>query len=258
MAKKENNYKAPALEKGLDILEYLSYKRAALSQTEIAEGTNKTMNEIYRMLVCLENRGYLIREHHSGKYRLSLKLYSLAHRHSLIDEIRNVAQTAMKELSSAIRQSCHLGIIYQDQLMVINQSKSPEPISLSVEEGSLFPLLRTASGLTLLSILHEDTNPEILNRLKQFHDYSKQEKNEFITTLKEIRKQGYHTEISKLASGVTDVVVPIGNATSRIVAALAVPVLTNELDKFLDLTKVIDAAKQTADIITINLGLKSL
>lgn len=257
MAKKEKNYKAPALEKGLDILEYLSYKRAALSQTEIAEGTNKTMNEIYRMLVCLENRGYLIREDHSGKYRLSLKLYSLAHRHSLIDEIRNVAQPAMKELSSAIRQSCHLGIIYQDQLMVINQSKSPEPISLSVEEGSLFPLLRTASGLTLLSILDEDTNPEILNRLKRFQDYSKQEKKEFINTLKEIRKQGYHTEVSKLASGVTDVVVPIGNATSRIVAALAVPVLTNELDKVLDISKIIDAARQTADIITINLGLKT-
>ena len=71
--KKTIKYQAPALEKGLEILEYLSQRATPLSQSEIANGIHKTPNEIYRMLACLEEKGYLIREEISGKYKISLK-----------------------------------------------------------------------------------------------------------------------------------------------------------------------------------------
>lgn len=50
-------YQSPALDKGLDILEYLSLNDTPQSQTEISHGTQKKPNQIYRMLVCLEERG---------------------------------------------------------------------------------------------------------------------------------------------------------------------------------------------------------
>ena len=50
MKKNKKNYSAPALEKGLDIIELLSDTKSGLSQAEIAKKLNRTVNEIYRML----------------------------------------------------------------------------------------------------------------------------------------------------------------------------------------------------------------
>jgi len=58
----ERRYRAPALDKGLEILEYLSGQRMPLTQLEIADGLQRSSGEIYRMLLCLEERGYLARE----------------------------------------------------------------------------------------------------------------------------------------------------------------------------------------------------
>ncbi|HYH56504.1 MAG TPA: helix-turn-helix domain-containing protein, partial [Anseongella sp.] len=162
MKTNDTKYQAPALDKGLDIMEYLSLKAKPLSQTDIAAGIGKKPNEIYRMLVCLESRGYLIREEVSGKYKLSLKLYHLSHRHSPVDEVRRAAQHPMDELASTIHQSCHLGVLYLEQLMVISQSRSPGPIALSVEEGRLFPLLMTTSGRVLLAFMQEEERLRLL------------------------------------------------------------------------------------------------
>ncbi len=55
-------YSAPALEKGLDILEHLSSTRAALNLGELADALGRTRSEIFRMVAVLEARGYLDRE----------------------------------------------------------------------------------------------------------------------------------------------------------------------------------------------------
>lgn len=255
MAKSSNNYHAPALEKGLDILEYLSQEGSSLSQTEIADGIDRSTNEIYRMLVCLEDRGYLIRDEVSSKYRLSLKLYNLSHRHSPVDEIRNVAEYPMQQLSEKTKQSCHLGVIYHDRLMVIYQSKSPGPISLSVEEGSLFPLLLTASGRTMLAFMQEEERENLLRRIPAFDDYSSKEQQEFRKSLETIREEGYYSKPSDVAQGVTDVVVPIGDGSTKVFASLAVSILTTQIDEAISLKEIIDDAQDTADRITERLGM---
>ena len=54
-------YRAPALDKGLDILELLAASSAGLTQAEIAKGLGRGPNEIYRMLDTLVRRGYVTR-----------------------------------------------------------------------------------------------------------------------------------------------------------------------------------------------------
>ncbi|MXV15216.1 IclR family transcriptional regulator [Hufsiella ginkgonis] len=226
MQEKESRYQAPALDKGLDILEYLSSQSAPQSQTEIATGIERSQNEIYRMLMCLEERGYILREEVSGKYKLSLKLYHISHRHSPVDELRKAAQYPMEELSQTIRQSCHLSILYHNQLMVIIHSKSPGPIALSIEEGNLFPLPLTASGRVLLAYLPEDEQRAMLKNIKIYKSYPDQQKKDFMQTLTKIRADGYYIKNSDLAEGVTDISIPVGNKTSGIIACLTVSRLT--------------------------------
>ena len=222
----DTKYQAPALDKGLDILEYLSDQSVPLSQTEIATGIEKTPNEIYRMLMSLESRGYILRDEVSGKYRLSLKLFYLSHRHSPIDELRKAAQFPLEELANTIRQSCHLSIFYMNQVMVIIHAKSPGPIALSIEEGNLFPLPLTASGKVLLAYMPESERSTVLKNNSIFKKYAKQQQEDFLTSLSEIQQTGSYFKNSDSVSGVTDISVPIGVADKNgIIACLTISML---------------------------------
>src|SRR5215472_10472639 len=53
------SYAAPALEKGLDILELLGRQRDGLTKSQLARSLDRSASEIFRMLVCLEQRGYV-------------------------------------------------------------------------------------------------------------------------------------------------------------------------------------------------------
>ncbi|WP_187262096.1 IclR family transcriptional regulator [Pontibacter beigongshangensis] len=255
MTEKAVKYQAPALEKGLDILEYLALKAIPLSQTEIAIGINRNPNEIFRMLVSLEARGYINREEISGKYKLSLKLYNLSHRHSPVDEIRAAAQYPMYQLAGLLKQSCHLSVLYQNQLMVIHQAKSPSPIALSIEEGSLFPLLLTASGRVLLAYMEQEERQTVLKENELFQSYSKLQQKKFLQLLDQIRETGQHGEASNLSKGVTDIVAPIGNKGTGVVAVLAVSILTTEYNEDISLEETNKVVLEYAHRISNRIGL---
>lgn len=255
MAESEaTKYNAPALDKGLDILEHLSEVGVPLSQAEIAHGINRTPSEIYRMLVCLEERGYVLRGSTAGKYRLSLKMYSLSHRHTPFDELKRVAHYPMQELSETTRQSCHLSILDSDRLLVIAQTRSPSAVSLSIEEGTHFPLSMTTSGRVLLSRYEEIDRAAILARDEFYVQWNDKEQERFLTSVKEIEQKGFRVAKSKLTSGITDIAVPIGLRNSNLIAVLAVSVFTSSLEDELKIEDLLKALELTQGEINHLIG----
>lgn len=256
MNEKETKYQAPALDKGLDILEHLAAQSVPLSQTEIATGIDKSPNEIYRMLMSLESRGYILRDEVSGKYRLSLKLFYLSHRHSPIDELKKAAQHPMEDLANKVRQSCHLSIMYSNQVMVVQHAKSPGPIALSIEEGNLFPMPLTASGKLLLAYLPESERLAVLKSNNIFKKYNRTEQADFLKSLQAIRESGYYLKPSDLAQGVSDISVPIGaNAETGLIACLTISMLTTISNpKELQNEQILTEAYKCAKLIEKRIG----
>src|SRR5918912_2398166 len=72
---------APALEKGLDLLEALAAEPGGLAQKALAQRVGRSVSEIFRMLGVLERRGYIVRDPMTGHYSLTLRLFELANRH---------------------------------------------------------------------------------------------------------------------------------------------------------------------------------
>lgn len=246
---------APALDKGLDILEYLSEVGVPKSQIEIANGLGKTPNEIYRMLVCLEERGYLLKNA-SGRYSISLKLYQLSHRHSPVEGLVKMVKPFMERLSNQTHQSCHLSIVHHGKLMIIAQTQSPGPVSLSIEEGSLFPLLKTTSGRVALAVIPDDERKALLQRDHYFSDFSEAEKTAFWERLKGIAERGYEMEQSEITLGVTDVAVPVGCWETGVFAVLAISSLSR-IDKERESgEQLIEALLKAASEINVRLGVQ--
>ena len=56
-----SKYRAPALDKSLDIIELLASTEEGLTQADIAKAISRSANEIFRMLDRLQRRGYIRR-----------------------------------------------------------------------------------------------------------------------------------------------------------------------------------------------------
>ncbi len=252
-----SKYNAPALEKGLDILEYLSYRAIPLSQVEIAKGINKSANEFYRMLVCLEERGYISKDSSSGKFSLTLKLFQLSHSHSPIDGLLSASKAIMEKLSHKTNQSCHLSIIKDKELMVVSQVKSPGPVSLSIEEGSTFPLIKTASGKVILACLDDKYRNDILQSDNYFMSFSDEKQIQFMQQLESIKVNGYVLQKSNFNLGVTDLSVPVGSSKSGLFGALAISSLGDVSKEQESSEYLVESIFEAAKSINKAIGLKS-
>ncbi len=224
-------YSAPALEKGLDIIEYLASKTIPLSQAEIASGIGRSPNEIYRVLVSLEERRYIVRGEVSGKYRLSLKLYSLAYAHSPLERLREASALPLRELAEVARQSCHISLLYEGKLLVVSQVRSPEPVSLSIAEGTLFPLISTASGRVILANMPDEVRQDILQQDDVYVRMSAAAKASFQKELENIVAQKYYMGMSDITIGVTDCASFVGRMEGGGLVAVAVSGLSSSISR---------------------------
>ena len=148
-------YRAPALDKGLDILELLAGTDEGLSQAEIAKSLDRSANEIYRMLDRLVRREY-VRRTSSERYELTLKLFELAHATSPVRRLVSQSNPVLRRFARAAGQAVHLVVHDRNILVVIAQVDSPGYWNVSVRVGSRIGLVNTGSGHVFLAFASEE------------------------------------------------------------------------------------------------------
>lgn len=246
--KVKNKYAVPALDKGLDILEYLAHKGSACSQSEIAAGLDRSPNEIYRVLVGLESRGYLIRDEFSGRYSLSLKLFNLSRSISPVDQVRQCAIPYMEDLAVNLGQSCYLTMLYQSQAMTVAQARSHSEMHLSIAEGSLFKLYQSTPGKLLLANSNSAVREMLIDHDDVYREYKKQ--NEILNDLNIIQEQGYIIQRNPLINGVNDYSFLIGKPEATLIAALTISSFETPFYDVLNQQSIITELKAAANSIT--------
>ncbi|MFA7666949.1 MAG: helix-turn-helix domain-containing protein [Burkholderiaceae bacterium] len=118
-------YSAPALEKGLEILEALSETSQGYTLRQLAEVLGRNVNEIFRMVVVLRQAGY-IQVDDGDRHTLTLKMFRLAHRQPPLERLMQISQPLLAELAERTRQSCQLMLYRRDRVVVVGQANSPE------------------------------------------------------------------------------------------------------------------------------------
>lgn len=229
MSEAKNNrktqYSAPALEKGLDILELLSQESEGLSVSEIAVQLQRSVGELFRMLIVLEQRGYVSNLPNSDKYILSLKIFNLAHRFPPVKRLTAAATPIMKRLSFQAAQSCHLVTYYEGKGHVVVQQDSPTDRMFGVRLGAEAPLLNTCSGHVLLAYANEDDRASMINEIPAGHKKASKKALKELTA--NVLEQGYERITSGQAQGVEDIGFPVFDYSGQITAALVMPYLTH-------------------------------
>lgn len=231
MSKSEDKYRAPALEKGLDIIELLSLHGDGMAQRDIAKALDKSNSEIYRMLSTLVRRGYVLRSE-DDLYSLSLKMFALSQRHPPIQRLLEAATPQMRAASQAAWQSCHLAVENNGDIVVIASAESPGNWSLALRAGTIIGLGNTSAGRVLAAYRTDREVDLIIKRHRAATGEPVLKRTEFLAHVARVREWGYERMKSETTVGVTNLAYPILNRERHAVAVVVCPFLEriDELD----------------------------
>jgi DNA-binding IclR family transcriptional regulator len=243
-------YSAPALEKGLDILELLSRSEAGLSLSEIARALERSVSEIFRMLVVLQSRGYIAQDGGTDRYSLTSLLFEIAHRTPLIRRLTSTAAPRMRELAQQTNQSVHLAVLADDSVLIAGQVDPPARHVMSVRLGTRVDVWRASSGRVMMAFADEADLAAMLARAALPAETTEAG---IRADLRAIRGRGYEVVDSFVIKGVVNISAPIIDHTGHAIAALTVP----HIERFGDVVTFAECCRatiETASQLTRALG----
>jgi DNA-binding IclR family transcriptional regulator len=218
-------YSAPALEKGLDILELLANERAPLSLKKIAEKLGRSKDEIFRMLAVLVSRGYLKKDEQTEDYILTNRLFNLGIRTPPATELLEEALPEMRRFADETGQSVHLGVLSRGESVVVAGVSGYSNTSLTLRIGFGFPTLASTSGRVILAFQPPSTAERLIAESRPLvpenFDFE-----ELKANLEEIREKGFDVTPSRHAMGVIDIACPVLDRGGSAIAVLVVPYLS--------------------------------
>ena len=222
LAEKAARYSAPALEKGLDILEALSDSAQGYTLNQLSQVLQRNVNEIFRMVVTLQHRGY-IQADENDRYALTLKMFALANRQPPLKSLVSAALPLLHELTERTRQSAHLAIYQNGRVVVVAQVDSPERWSFGLKVGVVMGLTDTSSGHVLLAYQDEVTRTRMLSSHIHVEGELDMDPGQLFSLLDTVRQTGYAMMPSIQIQGVTNIAHPVWGQGQRVVAAINVP-----------------------------------
>ncbi|WP_285413909.1 IclR family transcriptional regulator [Variovorax sp. efr-133-TYG-130] len=215
-------YAAPALEKGLDILEALADSVSGYTLNELAQKVGRKVSEIFRMAVTLQRRGF-VQVDENDRYTLTLRMFELAHRQQPLKSLVSVALPLLRELANRSRQSCHLAMYQGGRVVVIAQVESPERWSFGLKVGVVMGLTDTSSGHVLLAFRDEIDRARMLRAHIGVEGELEMDPGELFAILQDVRERGYSAMPSKQTRGITNIAFPVMGAADHVIASINVP-----------------------------------
>ena len=225
MDKAREKYRAPALEKGLDIVELLAEHGNGLSQSDIAGALNRSQSEIYRMLTTLVRRGYVVRTAEADRYVLSLKTFVLSQRHPPVSRLLELAAPRMRALARRAWQSCHLGMESNGDIVVVASAESPGNWGLALRVGTVIGLGNTGTGRVLAAFCDRRDFQDLVDQHRLAAGEPPIDRDALSEHARRIRQLGYERMPSATAIGITNLSYPVFDNSRRAIAAVTCPFL---------------------------------
>jgi DNA-binding IclR family transcriptional regulator len=213
-------YRAPALEKGLDILQLLAAESHPIALSDIVQRLGRSTGELFRMIQVLEYRGFIEQVGNTGGYRLTGKLFALGLDQPQVKTLMEIALPVMRQLSRNTGQSCHLAVHSNGRIVVVARIESSEQIGFSVRVGYSQALPLTASGVILYAFQPETIRSQWERLLDP--PLGKPELVAFRNRAGEARMREFECAPSRFVEGITDISAPIMQGELA-TAALTVP-----------------------------------
>lgn len=222
----DRKYTAPALEKGLDILDLLARHGQAMTLSQISVALDRSVGELFRMIHVLEFKGFIEASTSSADgYQLTNRLFTLGMSRAPVKTLLEAALPLMRDLAATVEQSCHLAIVSRDEIVVVARIENPGYFGYSVRTGHRRPIVEATSGMVLYAFQPETIQASWRGEI--FAGVSATDQDRFLANAAQVTAQGFWRAESDLVPGIIDISAPI-IADDTAVAALTMPYITRK------------------------------
>lgn len=217
-----DQYASKAISRALDVLDCLDLEDSSMSLRTIAMRIGLPDSTLFRILVTLEQRGY-VEQMADGSYRLTPKvlfgrLYERAQR------LRRMARPFLEDLVRRFEETASLAYLFDDKIQVLDTVESLHIIKFTNRLGRVLPPHASSLGKAITAMqpatkmdaileaygLIPRTEKTILDRCRLLAEYE------------QIRRQGYACDREETVPGGICFGAPIAEPGSGVVSAVSV------------------------------------
>ena len=149
---KRKTYSVPAVQRALDIIEYLVTHGGPRNITEVSRQLSIPKSSVFGILQTLRDNGW-VEKLDDDRYALTLKLFGLGSSIIASLDLRQQVSPVLRELANQTNITGHLAVLASDEAVYIDKAEVPGAIRLTTYVGSRCPLHSTGMGKALLAWL---------------------------------------------------------------------------------------------------------
>jgi len=236
-----------SLERALLVLDLVGRKPAGLTNAEISRRLHIATSSCSYILYRLEKDQILVRDRRTGRYRIGVKVLSLANGALGNLRIRHIAEPAMHRLAEATNLSACLTILEQGRVVLVEKVTTSESLMSDFEIGTQLPLHATSLGKVLCAHLPEQQVNELIERegMPKLSRNTIVSRSRLAEELETVRLRGYAVSDEEQTPRVRAVAAPIYAYDGTVVAAISAAGATNQ-PVWSDPQRVVELVKNAA------------
>lgn len=223
---------APALTRGLKILELLATTETPQSLTAISKHLGIAMSSAHSLCTTLRNEGY-VEKRGDGSFQLTLKVLDLASSKINKYDIVEHFYEACDEMPLIRENASVISVIDGQDVFYIGARNSPQPLGVTFKVGMRLPACCTASGRAMLANMTDDQVRGIYpdELLPQVTKASLKTRTELLVMLKRVRQEGHAEELATTRPHMYSYGALVATPSGKTIAGVAVSLYEGDVTK---------------------------
>ena len=220
-----------ALARGLEVIRTFDQLHIKQTITQISERTLLARPTVLRLLITLEELGYVRCQ--DNQYSLTPKVVDLGMAYISALGLYGAAKPYMEELSQQFDQTISLAELDGSDIVYTGRVEVPKIVSVGVTVGARLPSASTALGRVLLADVPDSQLDSVLSipTMSMYYPRTQFTAEQLRPRLEKVRANGWAESDEDLQYGVQAIAAPIRGEDHRVLAAIGIGVHISEVPK---------------------------
>jgi IclR family acetate operon transcriptional repressor len=215
-----------AVERALQIINFLVGKVEGASVTEIVNETGLSKSMVSRILTTLKGAGYVEQDDRTRFYKLSLNFLSIAYRHINLLGIEDLFYPLLERVADRTGEMIQLTVVKEDGIFFVAKVEGSNPLKVASMLGRKAPFHATAAGKVWLASLSDQEVHNVLwkSDLKAYTENTITSPDRMMKEISKIRENGYAIANEEMNEDVIALAVPIydSRVKTQVIASIVI------------------------------------
>ncbi|MGC1784322.1 MAG: IclR family transcriptional regulator [Acidobacteriaceae bacterium] len=217
-------YLSKAISRALDVLDSFREASGEQSLMEISKRTKLPESSLFRILMTLQNREYLV-QLKDGSYRLAPKVLSGKY-HERAGTIRDLLHPRLQSLARQFDETATSAFLFEDRIQVLETVESLRDIRATTRVGRVLPPYASALGKAITAFQDRETIDRLIEVYGLFKrtEYTVIDRAQIYREYEQIRATGVSFDRGEATEGGICIGIPIFSVPGKVETAISVSI----------------------------------